>query len=173
MKRKPDLKVDGIALFAVPGTEIYFISKCAKLWRVALSLTCKNGTPKNLPGMWVTQRLDDKGYLVADLQKKPTAIHLILAKTFLGWEPGWETDHRNQDKLDNRLSNLRVAELRVNRYNNKARGYSWHEEGRKWNARITINRKLIHLGLFKTEEAAHAAYLAAKSLVTPKLTSKQ
>ena len=46
-------------------------------------------------------------------------------------------------------------------------GASWHEGRQKWQAQIYINGKAKYLGLFKTKEEAHAAYLAAKRELHP------
>jgi AP2 domain len=46
-------------------------------------------------------------------------------------------------------------------------GVSWHEGDRKWQARINVGRRHIHLGYFDIREEAHAAYLAAKAILHP------
>jgi len=38
------------------------------------------------------------------------------------------------------------------------KGVTFHKAANKWRARITINGKLKHIGLFKTESEAHQAY---------------
>ena len=77
-----------------------------------------------------------------------------------------ESDHINQDKLDNRRSNLRPATANQNQYNcgkqrNNASGFkgvSWHKQGKKWEARIQVNGKQIYLGLFIDKLEAAKAY---------------
>ena len=49
-----------------------------------------------------------------------------------------------------------------NRSNTK--GYYWCKKSRKWKAQIKANGKQKYLGLFKKEEDARAAYLAAKEI---------
>jgi hypothetical protein len=72
-------------------------------------------------------------------------------------------DHINGNKIDNRICNLRSISTQENQFNQiKAKGYSWHKRDKKWQARIKINQKQIHLGLFEKEEDARAAYLEAK-----------
>lgn len=76
-------------------------------------------------------------------------------------------DHINGDQLDNRRSNLRLANHSENARNrgvtrrNKTgyKGVQW-EHG-KWSAYITHNYKLIYLGRFDTPEEAHDAYKKA------------
>ena len=43
-------------------------------------------------------------------------------------------------------------------------GYSQYKHNGKYGARIGIDDKIIHLGLFDTPEKAHQAYLNAKSI---------
>jgi hypothetical protein len=78
---------------------------------------------------------------------------------------GKVVDHINGNALDNRRSNLRAASKAENSWNSKRKkqcrsgfkGVRWHIEGRKWQARIKVNGREIHGGLFNTpEEAAHA-----------------
>jgi hypothetical protein len=84
------------------------------------------------------------------------------------WPPE-QIDHINGDPTDNRWKNLRPATPSQNLGNSRHRrnntsgfkGVYWHRPTGEWRARIMINRRNIHLGLFDTPEAAHAAYLTA------------
>ena len=75
-----------------------------------------------------------------------------------------QIDHININKLDNRIENLRVVNHSQNSRNqnkkencsSKYKGVCWDKN--KWKARISINYKLKHLGLFDNEEEAHLAY---------------
>lgn len=79
------------------------------------------------------------------------------------------TDHINEDKLDNRRANLRIATNAENLQNRGKyrtntsgfKGVSWDRGRGKWRANIGVNGKYIHLGYFTTPEAAHEAYCAA------------
>jgi len=73
-----------------------------------------------------------------------------------------ELDHINRDKRDNRISNLRVVSRSENLWNNTGKGYYWNKNKNKWRSQIGLNGKLIHLGLFNTEEEARECYLKAK-----------
>ena len=75
-----------------------------------------------------------------------------------------QIDHIDHNTLNNAFENLRVVTNQVNQFNNHvAKGYSWNKRLGKWEAYIRVNRKRKHLGYFDTEEAARAAYLAAKA----------
>jgi len=78
---------------------------------------------------------------------------------------GYETDHINHDKLDNRLSNLRVVTRSQNQHNRKLqrgtsryKGVSWEKASGKWMAYIQHNGKQTTLGRFADEPDAARAY---------------
>ena len=74
-------------------------------------------------------------------------------------------DHKNLIRDDDRISNLRPANRSQNSANassnvgaSKYKGVTWHASGSYWRAKITVNRRSNHLGLFKVEEDAAKAY---------------
>jgi len=69
-------------------------------------------------------------------------------------------DHINRDKTDNRISNLRIVNNQQNKENYEGKGC--YLENNKWRAMIRVDKKLLHLGCFNTEEEARQAYLDAK-----------
>ena len=79
-------------------------------------------------------------------------------------------DHINHDRSDNRLINLRsVTNAENSRNRSKSprntsgvMGVSWNKAARKWCARIQVNSKQIHLGLFTNMADAITARAAAK-----------
>jgi hypothetical protein len=84
-----------------------------------------------------------------------------------GWIP-LLIDHKNNNPLDNRWTNLRVATKSQNAANSGPRstntsgykGVYFHKQAKKWSSQITCNRKVHSLGLFDTPEEAYAAYSA-------------
>ncbi len=78
---------------------------------------------------------------------------------------GETIDHKNRDKCDNRRQNLRGATrlqqvLNTGGYGQSShKGVSPHRE--KWRARIKIDGKQRHLGLFDSELEAAEAYQKA------------
>lgn len=112
-----------------------------------------------------------KGYYGLKLckynKKKSVYIHHLVAISFLGHQPnGYKMviDHINDDKSDNRVDNLQIVTQRFNvcktqgRYSSKYKGVLWEKHANSWRARITINNKIHHLGMFKDEYDAHLAY---------------
>ena len=85
--------------------------------------------------------------------------HLILPK-----KEGYEIDHINRDRLDNRSKNLRYATSAQNHYNNAPRKDSRsgikgvQKIGKKWQARIVKDGKTISLGYFISKNLAILAY---------------
>ena len=84
----------------------------------------------------------------------------------------WPTDtidHIDRDPLNNKWDNLRMATLSEQGMNRgQLRPHvltgAYQLKSRKlWRSYIKVNRKERHLGYFKTEQAAHAAYLKAKA----------
>lgn len=79
-------------------------------------------------------------------------------------------DHINGDSLNNQRYNLRPATHKQNLRGfqqkrlgttSRFRGVGWNKEMLKWEARIKVDGKKIHLGYFKSETAAALVYDAA------------
>jgi hypothetical protein len=81
--------------------------------------------------------------------------------------PGILVDHRNNDGLDNRRDNLRLATFSQNNINcrrNKSKsssrfvGVTFDKRKKQWRVRISVSRKRIFLGYFDSEIDAAKAY---------------
>jgi len=75
-------------------------------------------------------------------------------------------DHKNRDRSDNRILNLRECTQLQNQKNrgltivNKSgyKGVSWHKSKNRWRAGITVDGESIHLGSFTCKHEAAKAY---------------
>jgi hypothetical protein len=84
------------------------------------------------------------------------------------WPEG-DLDHRDMDKSNNRIENLRPATRSQNSANRGApkhnssglKNVQWHRAARKWTASITVNYQKVYLGLFDSRAGAIAAHVAA------------
>lgn len=83
---------------------------------------------------------------------------------------GLEGDHLDHDRLNDRLSNLRVVTHALNSQNkpsypgsSRFRGVSWNKANQRWHAYVQVDGKMLNLGLFDDEEdAARVASEARK-----------
>lgn len=97
-----------------------------------------------------------------------TNKRILLHRLIMNAKQGQYIDHINGDRADNRKCNLRFASLAQNQFNRKLgkdntsgfKGVSMRGPNR-WEAGIKKNRKTTYLGIFKTPEEAHLAYVKA------------
>ena len=111
---------------------------------------------------------DLKGYNNVNIVGNMIKRHRIIAYAFKGLDINdskKEIDHIDGKRLNNNSDNLRIVSSQQNNFNRTtSKGYSWHKQSQKWKAKITLNGKDIHLGLFKNEDDARKAYLDAKKI---------
>ena len=98
------------------------------------------------------------GYCQTRVNGKLIKLHQFI----LGKKQGYEIDHFNGNKLDNRKQNLRFCTKSQNQFNcgpskrntSGLRGVSWHKKAGKWQARFRYNYEYIWLGLFNDKQEA-------------------
>jgi hypothetical protein len=118
--------------------------------------------------------LDRYGYYYVSLYKDGKQVnhkvHRLVALTFYFVDDEkLQVDHKDRVKTNNNLLNLRLCSNSQNKMNTDIyqnntcglKGVSWRTQEKKWRARITINKKLKHLGYFNTKEDAYEAYKKA------------
>jgi hypothetical protein len=133
-------------------------------WRIRTSSRSNPGT--------VAGRLMPDRYRRICLDGGQYPVHRLVWLYLYGRWPVDQIDHINGVRDDNRADNLREATNAINGQNRRRAqrtnqssgllGVSWQAKRQKWMAQIQLNGKAIYLGRFKTPEAAHAAYIAAK-----------
>ena len=107
-------------------------------------------------------QVDGRGYL---------AHRLAWFYVHESWPPEL-IDHRDGDGFNNKIKNLRLANRRQNGENqrqahkgkksSKFIGVYRRNPNQRWCAMIRVGGMLRRIGLFDTEEGAHAAYIEAK-----------
>jgi hypothetical protein len=104
--------------------------------------------------------------LINGTKRKYVSIHQLVAEAFLEKVEGkTEIDHRNCDKSNNDVSNLRYCSHQENCRNKKmmitnksgVKGVNWCKIMKMWRARIKIDNKRIHLGFYNDIEDARKA----------------
>jgi hypothetical protein len=105
------------------------------------------------------------GYAQGKVDKKIIRLHHFVFK-----KPDGKNviDHINQDKLNEQKLNLREVSISENGHNvkkntniestSKFKGVSWDKKLNKWKVQCTIDKKIVSLGLFETEEEAAKIY---------------
>lgn len=104
------------------------------------------------------------GHLYSSINRDKYLAHRIIWKMTYGTEPD-VIDHDDGNPGNNRLLNLKDAGQTLNMRNtaisrNNTSGYngvSYFKALGKWEAKIMVNRKTIHLGLHDTPEEAYNA----------------
>ena len=121
------------------------------------------------PGM-EAGTIDGKGYLRIRIDGVDYRGHRLAWFMHYEAHPIEEIDHKNRDKLDNRIVNLRHADRSINVLNRGRQknnstgttGVNWRKDRRCWTASISVNKKSQHLGYFYNIEEAKAARRAAE-----------
>ena len=114
---------------------------------------------------------DRPDYIYGSVNKIRYVAHRLIWTWFKGTDPVVEIDHRDEDRKNNRIWNLRRASKAQNCWNkstpktNTSGFKNVYLYRGKWKARIRKEGKRIYLGTFDTPEKAYQAFCeAAKRL---------
>jgi len=118
--------------------------------------------PLTAMGSWCYQ---SPGYAATRTDNALLLMHRVVADW--EWRPDTRfLDHRNRNRLDNRVANLRYARPTDNLMNSSPRrdntsgyrGVFWHKRAKKWMAQIKYEGITHYLGLFDSKVDAAIAY---------------
>lgn len=106
----------------------------------------------------------NNGYRIIVIDNKHTLEHVCVWLYVFGKFPALFIDHKNGNRADNRIENLREATRSQNNANAmrppNAAGFKGvtPKKGR-WEAGISKDNRFRYIGTFNTPEEAHAAYM--------------
>ena len=157
---------------SIPGYEGYYeVSNFGNVKSLKREFLINGKYPSTVKEKILRQTLNKDGYyrilLYKDGKREQFNIHILVAMVFLGHVPDGHkivVDHIDNNKLNNRVSNLQLISQRENSSKDKKNGTSkyvgvtWNKDRDKWVSRITINGKFKYLGYFTSEEEAAEAY---------------
>lgn len=115
--------------------------------------------------------VNGKGYRRIELDGKRWLAHRLIWVYAHGAIPdGFNLDHISGVRDDNRLVNLRLVTIADNNRNRSmspnntsgTMGVHWHKPSSKWQAKISVDRQLKHLGSFDNLSDAAAARVKAE-----------
>jgi hypothetical protein len=131
------------------------------------------------PGRWkpIAGCINTGGYRVIRVDGELHYAHRLAWLYIYGQWPEEEIDHKDNDRSNNSLINLRAATHEINMQNallprvgrdhTRLPGAYLHTKSGLWRAAISINSKYQHIGNYETAEEASAAYIEAKRRLHP------
>lgn len=156
---------------------LYKVSNFGNIKSLDRKVLIKRGNQKpfhkTLKGVIIKPYKEKTGYYSVGLHKngksKTENVHKIVADAFLGVNKyrSIVIDHVDENKLNNKVSNLQLVPNRYNvnkgvkKSSSRYPGVCWHKQNRKWRSRAWINKERVHLGDFETELGAYKAYQKA------------
>lgn len=149
---------------------VYQISSLGRVKSMSRELVRSNGWKQNIKERILKPGKEGRGYhmvILKNLSKKRNAkVHHLVAESFLNHNKPSRliVDHIDNNKDNNKLSNLQLISQRLNTIKDKKVGsskyvgVSWCKTNKKFRADIKILGKSKTLGHFKCELAASKAY---------------
>lgn len=110
--------------------------------------------------------VDGKGYLHVNYEGRFIRLHRLAWFMFFGWTPEGLLDHKNNNKQDNRILNLRLATPKQNSGNigppshntSGVKGVYWNKLRQRWQVQIKIDGRQTCLGTTDGKLVASAWY---------------
>lgn len=111
--------------------------------------------------------INGKGYREIELRGRVYQAHRLAWLFENGEWPIDEIDHKDGNRSNNRIGNLREATINQNQHNRKKwrrntssrfKGVSLHKQTGKWQVNIQLDGCRSYLGLYDSEEIAHQIY---------------
>ena len=111
----------------------------------------------------------ENGYEYSNVDRKKIRNHRIIFALHHGYMPEF-IDHIDGNKKNNLIENLREATKSENNMNRKIhknnkcglKNIQWIEKTKSWCVKLNVNKKRIHVGLFKDLELAELVATEAR-----------
>lgn len=117
----------------------------------------KNGKPSGAS-------LCSGGYKMTSINRKLYRWHYVIWVMHFGEVPeGFNVDHIDGDRTNNRINNLRVVPENINKANRKEVGFYKCKQTGRWAAKTELNGIRYWLGRHETEELARQAVIDFKT----------
>jgi hypothetical protein len=131
-------------------------------WKVANSNRVKIG---QMAGTLLYQN-----YIQIRISRKKYQAHRLIFLMHYGYLPV-QIDHKNNNKADNRIENLRAATNCKNQYNVKiiktntsgCKNVTWSKKRKKWYVQLSIDNKRKYFGSFENLELAELVAIEARN----------
>ena len=135
-------------------------------------ITWKTGNGRRAIAGNVAGYIDAYGYICIGLKGKYYKAHRIAWLLFYGRWPEDQIDHKNQDKRDNRITNLREADNSLNQRNvglrkdntSGVKGVAWSSVKKHYIAEIFLDGVNVYLGESSSLFEAAALRISAENL---------
>ena len=123
-------------------------------------------TGNKLKFFLIGHKKNNQLYYGISFKKFRLRVHRLFFYRKYGYLPDL-VDHKDRNKLNNNIENLRELTDSENKRNSnkkkiectsKYKGVSWSKRQRKWEARLKVSGKYLFLGYFDNEDDAGQAY---------------
>ena len=134
-------------------------------------LLWRKGNGRNVKPWQEAKAINGRGYYTVKVRGKSYLAHRIAWLYVYGTFPPGDIDHKNRNRSDNRICNLREVSRSDNCQNislpshNKSGhlGVSWIDSHNAWTVYVKVNKKNKWLGYYKNLVDAVAARKAGES----------
>lgn len=125
------------------------------IWKIPTGRRVKAGS--------VAGAFDAHGYKTISFKGKNYKLHRLAWLFYYEFDPiGFEIDHKDSNRSNNSIVNLRIATRKQNAENRSklstntsgTTGVTWNSRQNKWQAYITNNELYLFLGLFSDKNDA-------------------
>lgn len=146
----------------------YQISSLGRLKSISRIIETRKGVYSNLKDKIKIPILTKQGYFRYKLSNKNKSVfflvHRLVASAFIENINNYpQVNHIDHNKINNKILNLEWVSIRENNchkqlnknLSSKYIGVCFNKNKKKWESRIFILGKTIHLGVYNTEEEAY------------------